>query len=459
MTKDLTKGKTFNLILNFALPVLLGYLFQQFYNLVDTIIVGKGIGVGALAAVGSTGSVNFLIIGFCVGISTGVSIPVAQCFGAGDYSKMRQYIYNSVILMASVAVVFTIITVIFCKQLLIIMLTPYDIIDQASKYISIIFMGIPFILLFNLVASILRAVGDNKTPLVFLVVASIINIFLDLLLILVFQWGVAGAAIATIVSQGISGIACLVYMLKKFPILIPEHRDRQLDKSLLLNLTNSGLPMGLQYSVTAIGSVLLQVSINTLGSEIVAAVTAASKINIFFCAPFDALGTTMATFAGQNVGAKKWKRLKKGLRESLQIGFVYSIGAFVFMILFGKHLGTLFVDSSQITILNEIYIFLIFQSAFFCLLAIVNIVRFMIQGMGFGTFSIFSGVFEMIARAVMGLYIVPIFGFSAVCIASPMAWLLADLFLIPAFYFCLRRLLSSHKKARLKLQLLYSGNV
>ena len=290
MTKDLTKGNTLGLIFKFSLPILFGILFQQVYNLVDTVIVGKGIGIEALAAVGSTGSVFFLILGFCIGTTAGLTIPVAQSFGAGDYKKMRRYIYNSAILTVLLSLLFTTATVIFCEPLLVLMLTPPDILGQAVSYVRIVFMGIPFLLLFNLVSAVLRAVGDTKTPLAFLIVSSILNIILDLLLILVFHLGVAGAAIATVVSQGVAGIVCLFYMKHRFPAILPGKEERQIKGALIADLLKSGIPMGMQYSITAVGAVLLQVSVNTLGTGIVAAMASAQKINIFFCAPFDALG-------------------------------------------------------------------------------------------------------------------------------------------------------------------------
>ncbi len=457
MTKDLTKGKTLGIIFNFTLPILFGILFQQVYNLVDTVIVGKGIGIEALAAVGSTGSVFFLILGFCIGTTAGLSIPVAQSFGAGDYRKMRRYIFNSALVTIVIALVFTTLTVIYCEPLLILMLTPADILDQAVSYVRIVFMGIPFLLLFNLVSSVLRAVGDTKTPLTFLIVSSILNIFLDLLLILVFRLGVAGAAIATVTSQGAAGIICLFYLKRKFPAILPEKEERKIDLPLIADLLRSGVPMGLQYSVTAVGSVLLQVSVNTLGTGIVAAMAAGVKINVFFCAPFDALGTTMSTFTGQNVGARRWKRLKKGMRDSMIIGSVYSLAAFVFLAFFGKTLGLLFVDSGETAILQNIHSFLFFNSMFFIPLTAVNVVRFMIQGMGFGSIAIFSGLFEMIARTVFAFFIVPKWGYSAVCFSSPTAWILADLFLFPAFFFCLKLLITRDRKKRVSLEPLYSA--
>ncbi|WP_320128262.1 MATE family efflux transporter [uncultured Sphaerochaeta sp.] len=450
MTKDLTDGSPMKLILGFSIPVLLGYVFQQFYNVVDTVIVGKSLGVEALAAVGSTGSVNFLIIGFCMGLCSGFAIPVAQKFGAKDFSLMRQYAFNAGILSIIFSIVLTVLTSLFCRPILVAMQTPPDIIDRAISYIRIIFYGIPLIILYNMVSGIIRALGDSKTPVYFLILSSLMNIGLDLLFILVFHFDVAGAALATIISQGISGIACLVYMTKKFEILQFSQDEKKIRPRHFKTLCNVGIPMGLQYSITAIGSVILQVSVNSLGSGIVAAVTTGSKISMFFSTPFDALGTTMATFGGQNTGSGKFERLKKGVRASSLLGFFYSIVAWIVMYFFGAKLCLLFLGSDNVQIIENAHLFLIIISAFYFPLALVNIVRFMIQGMGFSRFAVFSGIFEMIARIGVALFAVPVWHFTAVCFASPVAWILADFFLVPAFFQCYRKLEDLQRKYEVK---------
>ncbi len=443
MTKDLTGGRPLIRILEFSLPVLYGSLFQQCYNVVDTVIVGRSLGVGALAAVGSTGSLNFLILGFCIGVTSGFALPAARYFGARDYSRMRRSVYNGERLALSVAVIVTAAMVLFCRPLLIIMGTPPDIADRAFSYIRIIFAGIPLLILFNMVSSLLRAVGDSRTPLLFLLASSLLNIFLDLLFILVFRWDVGGAALATVISQGLSGIACLVYMRRRFAILKLLPGDRVRDRGLQAELIAAGLPMGLQYSITAVGALVLQISVNGLGSGVVASVSTAQKIQMFLCAPFDALGTTMATFGGQNTGARAWGRLRRGVRDSSLLGAAYSILALGILIPFGGHMGMLFLPSGETEILGQIHRLLVYNGSFFLPLALVNIVRFMIQGMGFSGFALFAGLFEMIARTGVGLLAVPAWGFDAVCLASPAAWVLADLFLIPAFFVCLKRLEST----------------
>ncbi|MFA6891428.1 MAG: MATE family efflux transporter [Sphaerochaetaceae bacterium] len=440
MTKDLTEGRPMGLILSFFFPVWLGCLFQQFYTVVDTIIVGQSLGVAALAAVGSTGSVNFMINGFCMGLCAGFTIPVAQRFGAKDFSLMRKYVANTKYLCILFSIGLTVLTVAICKPFLLLLQTPSDIVDRATDYIRIIFLGIPLSILYNVVSGIIRALGDSKTPVFFLVLSSLLNIFLDLLFILVFHWDVQGAAFATILSQGVSGLACLIFMKRRYPVLLSTSDERKIRTNLWKPLCANGVPMGLQYSITAIGSVILQASVNTLGSSAVAAVTAGSRISMFFCTPFDAMGTTMATFGGQNTGAGKFSRLHTGLFDCSVIAAAYSAVAFAVMYFYGGNLSMLFLNAGQERIMEESHLFLIINSLFYFPLAWVNIYRFMIQGMGFGTFAILSGVFEMIARSVVAMVFVPVWGFPAVCFASPVAWVLADCFLIPAFHHCERRL-------------------
>lgn len=439
-TKDMTMGSPMKLILGFAVPLLFGFLFQQFYSVVDTVIVGQFLGVKALAGVGSTGSLNFMIIGFCMGVCNGFAIPVAHKFGAKDFSGMRQFIANSVWLSAGFAVVMTAVVVLLCRDILTWMNTPEDIFEFAYIYILIIFWGIPASYLYNLLSGIIRSMGDSKTPLMFLLISSILNIGLDLLCILTFRMGIAGAAVATVVSQLISGVLCLFYMRKKFDILKIEKEEWKVNFSHMKTLCGMGVPMGLQYSITAIGSVILQTSVNSLGSVAVAAVTAAGKVSMFFSCPFDAMGSTMATYGGQNVGAKKLDRLGKGLFSCSVLGIVYALAAFVALFFWGDIFIGMFVKEGSAEIMTQARQMLIVISAFYIPLAFVNIIRFMIQGMGFSAFAVLAGVCEMAARALAGLFLVPAFGFTGACYASPLAWLLADAFLIPAYVHVRRKL-------------------
>jgi putative MATE family efflux protein len=396
--------------------------------------------VKALAGVGATGSINFMIIGFCMGVCNGFAIPVSHKFGAKDYSGMRQFVANSAWLSALFAAVMTVAVTLLCRNILTWMNTPEDIFEYAYIYILIIFIGIPSSFLYNILSGIIRAMGDSKTPLMFLVVSSVLNIGLDLVCIVVFEMGVAGAAVATVVSQLVSGILCLFYMTKKFPVLHITREEWKVNTGHMKVLCGMGVPMGLQYSITAIGSVILQTAVNSLGSTAVAAVTAAGKVGLFFCCPFDAMGSTMATYAGQNVGAKKLDRLEKGLLSCGILGIVYAVAAFVVLFFFGDKFAQLFVSAKETEVLANARLMLVINSAFYIPLAFVNIVRFMIQGMGFSTFAILAGVFEMVARAIAGIFLVPALGLRGACFASPLAWIFADIFLFPAFIHVRRKL-------------------
>lgn len=438
--KDMTQGNPTKLIIGFAFPMLLGYLFQQFYSMVDTIIVGKWLGVSSLAAVGSTGSINFMIIGFCMGVCSGFAIPVAQKFGSKDYHALRKFVANSVWVSVVFAAVMTVVVCLFCMDILRVMKTPSDIIQEAYDYIFVIFLGIPVTYLYNLLAGIIRALGDSKTPVYFLILSSVINIVLDIVSIGVLHMGVAGPAWATVISQGASGLLCLFYMIKKFEILHIQKDEWTYDGSYVKTLCGMGVPMGLQYSITAIGSVLLQVAVNGLGSLAVAAITAGNKISMFFCCPYDALGGTMATYAGQNVGAKKIDRIHQGIKAATVIGVVYSVAAFVILAIFGKQMALLFLEADEVGVISQVHMFLIIISAAYILLTIVNVFRFCIQGMGYSAFAILAGVCEMVGRTIVGFGFVPVFGYVAACFASPVAWVLADAFLIPAYFSCIKKL-------------------
>lgn len=444
MVKDMTNGSPSRHILGFAVPMLFGMLFQQFYNLVDTIIVGKTLGVEALAGVGATGSINFMIIGFCMGVCNGFVIPVAQCFGAKKPADLRKYVFNGYICSVVFAIVLTLASVIFCRKILIVMNTPADIIDHAYNYIVVIFIGIPTVFLYNMVSGVIRSLGDSKTPVVFLVLSSIINVVLDFFLILVCKMGVAGAGWATVTSQLISGLTCLIYMYKKYDILKGDKSERVLDRRFITNLCMNGVPMGLQYSITAIGSTILQAAVNTLGSTYVAAMTAGSKMFNFTCCPFDALGSTMATYAGQNVGAAKIKRLGQGVRSAMIIGSVYSVLSLIVLYFTTDYIALLFVNASETTIIALTRQFILASACFYIPLTGVNVVRFCIQGMGFSVFAISAGILEMIGRAFAAIILIPNIGFMGTCLASPIAWIAADAFLFPAFIHCAKKLNARH---------------
>ena len=444
---DLTTGSPFWSLLKFAIPVILGNLFQLFYTLADSVIVGKTLGAESLAAVGSTSIIIYFVFCFINGFTGGFGICLGQRCGAKDEQGMRKSIAVSTLLSIAFTVVLTLVCCLLSRQILVWMQTPDNIIDGAYSYIFFVFAGIPATYLYNTLAGIIRALGDSKTPVYFLILSSLLNIALDLLFIVQIGTGTAGAAYATVISQAVSGILCLIYMKKKFEILHMHHEETRISGRHIYILCKMGVPMGLQYSITAIGSVVIQTAINSLGSIAVASVTAGQKIGMFFCCPFDALGGTMATYAGQNAGAGKVDRIRQGVRSATLIGGIYSIAACIVLTVFGGVIPLLFVDASETVVIHQAHQFLTFNSLFYIPLTIVNVWRFTIQGMGYSLLAILAGVCEMIARAMVGFLLVPIFGYIIICFASPLAWLLADAFLIPAFFYCQKHLLS--EKARM----------
>ena len=441
MMKDLTEGKPLKLVLSFAFPLLFGMLFQQFYSFVDTAIVGRYLGAEKLAAVGATGSVNFLVIGLCLGFCSGFSIPIAQAFGAKNEHEVRRSVYHAAVLSAGLSLLFGLAATLLCKPLLRLMNTPEEILDSSASYIRIIFAAIPCCVLYNMASGILRALGDSKTPVAFLVLASLVNIALDLFLIIACGMDVAGAAVATAVSQLIAGIGCLVVMIRRFPILRLTKEDRRFSVKRGRGMLGIGLPMGLQFSITAIGSVMIQWSVNGLGVNAVAAISAAVKLSMFFACVFDALATTMATYAGQNTGARKLDRIGQGLRCASAVGIVYCAAAFGVVMLFGESLLSLFIDRGEnAEVMEMAYLYLKINASMYIPLLFVNIVRLSIQGMGFTRVAMFAGLAEMLARTAVALWVVPAAGFTGACLANPAAWVMADLFLFPCYFRLIRTL-------------------
>lgn len=440
MTRDLTTGSPLKQIILFTFPAFLGMLFQQFYNVVDTIIVGKLLGIGPLAGVGATGSLSFMVLGFCMGICNGFAIPVAQKFGAGDEVEMRKFVANSLWMTAFFSLVITVPVCIFCRPILQLMNTPEDVFEYAYQYIFIIFLGIPAAFLYNILAGILRSLGDSRSPLMFLALSSVLNVVLDIVTIKYLHTSVNGPALATVISQAISGIICLFYMYRRFTVLHISPEERRLDTEKIKRLCYMGIPMGLQYSITAIGSLIIQATMNGFGSVAVAGATAANRINGFLACPIESLGASMAPYVGQNLGAGKLNRITKGVVDASLCGFICAGVLYGIVLLFGDSLVTIFLDTPDPQVIDYAIQFLHIVCAGYCLLTLVNVVRFSIQGMGFSVLAILSGVMEMIARSVAGLVIAPHIGFAAVALGHPLAWLAADCFLIPAFFLCRKKI-------------------
>lgn len=438
MTHDLTSGKPLKMVLQFTIPVLLGLLLQQVYSVVDTAIVGHALGVMALGGVGATSSVNYLVIGFCTGLCTGMAIPVAQAFGANDVRQLRRYIGNCVWLCVIVSAALLALTLPACRLLLTAMGTPEEEMSYAFDYIFVIFIGIPAIILYNMGACVLRALGDSRSPVWFLAIASLINIVLDLLTVCVLDWGVRGAAVATVVSQAVSGVLCVWYMRRCFPVLRMEKDDWRLRSREASRLLGMGVPVGLQCSITAIGSVILQTAVNSLGAICVAGVAAATKLFQLFCCPYDALAMAATNFVGQNLGAGKYDRIRQGIFACCLLGVVYCAVHFLLAQFGTPYAILLFIRPEEAEAVLPFAWKMCRMDAYFGLfLMLVNVLRLSIQGMGYSRLSLLSGVLEMVARIFISVWAVPQFGFAAACMANPLAWVLANCFLIPGVFKCL----------------------
>lgn len=430
MQKDMTAGSPAKAIVGFTIPVFIGNIFQQFYSMVDTIIVGKFVGTKALAAVGSVGTINFLIIGFMLGLTAGFTVLTAQRYGAGDMKNMRRTVGSAAVLSLIVTLVMTLVSMLGMRGLLQFMHTPEDIFADAYQYIMIICGGIFATVLYNLLASVLRALGNSQVPLYFLILSALLNVVLDLLFIIVFHWGAAGAAYATVISQGVSGILCLVYIAKKMPELRLEKEDFRLSAHIVKMQVGIGIPMALQYSITAIGTMMVQSALNMLGSMAVAAFTAASKVEQIATQAYVALGTTMATFCAQNMGAGKLDRIRRGFRATTWIGVGYSLVFGLLTAFFGKYLTYLFVSSDVQTLMGQVDIYLKCASLFFIALNIVNVYRNGIQGMGYGVLPMMAGVAELLGRGIVALAAGLNRSYLLACLASPVAWVFAGVLLL-----------------------------
>lgn len=435
---DMTTGSPMKIIFNFTLPIFIGNVFQQFYNMADAVIVGKFVGNKALAAVGSTGTIMFLIYGFVVGMTAGFTVLTAQKFGAGDMPAMRRTVVGASFLSLVVGLVLTAAFMVFMKPWLVLMHTPEDIFADAYAYIMIISVGILAQMLYNLLASILRALGNSRVPLYFLILAALLNIVLDLVLIIVFHMGAAGAAVATVISQGISGVLCLFYIIRKVPLLRLTRDDRHLSGDLLRTQIRIGIPMALQYSITAVGTMMVQSALNILGSTLVAAYTAAGKIEQIVTQAYVAMGTTMATYGAQNMGAGDVSRIRQGFKASTIIGIIYAVVSAVLVMTVGKYMTYLFVSEDVALIMDSVNTYLICVGIFFIPLAIVNIYRNGIQGLGYGLLPMMAGVAELVGRGAVAVIAAGRKSYLGVCLASPAAWILASLLLIGMYYYVVK---------------------
>lgn len=439
-TCDMTVGNPTNDIMRFALPLVLGYILQQMYLVIDAAIVGRWVGVGALAAVGASSSIMFLVMGFCNGSCAGFAIPIAQAFGARDYRKMRVYVANAVRIAVVMAVVVTFMTCLLCARILRVVNTPADVFGDAYAFLLLQFLAIPFTIAYNLLAGFMRALGDSKRPFLFLVFSSVVNILLDVLLILLVGMGVEGAGIATLLSQLFASVLCVYYIRRNLGLLIPHGDERRYDNRRISVLLNNGIPMGLQFSITAIGSIMLQSANNALGTVYVASFTAAMRIKYLFTCVFENIGVAMATYCGQNIGAGRIYRIRLGEWSAVKIMLVYFVFTAIVIFPFADFMMQLFVSSGEQDVVANAARFMRVSCYFYPALGLLTIFRYSIQGLGYSNLSMLSGVMEMVARCVVSVWLVPAFAFTGVCFGDPVAWVCADLFLMPAFLLLYRHL-------------------
>lgn len=437
---DMTVGSPMRAIFRFAVPLILGYILQQMYLVIDTVIVGRWIGVNALAAIGASTSIMFLIMGFCNGSCAGFAIPVAQAFGAKDFRKMRTYVSNSYRIAITFAVVITLLSCLFCKKILHLVNTPLEVFDDAYIFLMLQFAAIPFTIGYNLLAGQIRALGNSKQPFYFLITASVVNILLDVLLILILGLGVEGAGIATLLSQAFSVCLCIRFIKKKMQILIPQGEERDFDNKKISILLNNGVPMGLQFSITGIGIIMLQSANNALGITCVAAFIAAMRIKYLFTCVFENIGVAMATYCGQNLGAKKMERISQGVRAAIKMMLIFFVFSFIVITPFADDMMTLFVDKGEAEVVTYAAEFMRIACYFYPCLGLLTIFRYSIQGLGYSNLSMMSGVMEMIARCGVSLWLVPAFAWTGVCYGDPVAWVMADMFLLPAFWWLFKHL-------------------
>jgi len=440
MNQDMTKGSPLRLILLFTLPLVVGNILQQMYQMADTYIVSQTLGVNAFAAVGSTHSINVLVLGLAIGLTSGLSVITAQRFGRKDEKAIRENLAASIIIAGTVSVVLTLLAVTFRRNILAFMNTPHELIGFANDYLTMMFSGLSGIVLFNLVSNLLRAIGNTRAPLIFLAIASVLNVMLDLIFILVFDMGVAGAGLATVIAQFISGLIGLVYIKRHVPMFRIHKEDWSAGFKQIKEHSAIAFPMGFQTSLIAIGMIVVSMTLNTLGPEAVAATTAAQKIDSLATKPLMAVGVTMATYTAQNYGADRLDRVWEGVQKVLKVTTIYSLVVGAVLIVFGQYFALLFVGPENTEILEMTRLYFITNSAFYVLLSSLIVHRYTLQGLGRSTAPTLAGLFELFGRVGAVLLLSQSLGFVGVGLSNPLAWIGALIPLLGSYYALKRRL-------------------
>lgn len=439
LTNDMTVGKPAGLIIQFMIPMCLGNIFQQFYNIADSIIAGQFIGVNGLAAIGGTGSLMFFVTGWLNGLSSGFAIIVSQMFGAKRYKDMRHYVAMSVYLMFAFAFLMTVGFEAANEPILRMMNSPEEIMGDVKAYMTIIYAGLIVTAAYNSLAAFLRALGDSRSPLYFLIISAVTNVVLDIVFIAYFGMGVEGCGYATVIAQGISALLCLIYIIKKFPILHLKKEDFKISMSSFKHLLALGIPMGLQFSITAIGTIIVQGAVNMYGPVYMAAFSAAEKLQSIICSAFSAFGAALATYVGQNRGAGKIDRVRAGVRCTQIMILVWAFLAMTVILLFGKNMMCAFVSPSETEVMEAAQIYFRMASWAYFFEGSIFIYRNALQGMGYGLVPMLGGVFELAARAGIVFLIAGKTSFAGICLADPAAWISALIPLIPYYLFIMKK--------------------
>lgn len=444
MTKDLTTGSPMKIFIMFSIPILLGNLFQQLYNMVDTIIVGQYLGEEALAAVGTTGCLMFLVLGFANGIAQGFGVMIAQAFGAGNHKQLRHFVALIVVLTILVSLILSLPTTIFSKNLLMLLNVPDNILAMADSYIKVIFAGLILTMAYNVEAGILRGVGDSKTPLYFLLLASVLNIILDFVLIVFAKMGTAGAAYATVIGQGVSAVLCFIYMYVKFPLLRLSREDFYYDWDNSKKLLSLGIPMAINYSITAIGTMILQAAINVFGSSVVASYTAASKIINLTTQTMPSLGTTSATYCGQNLGAGKYDRIYKGMRCGFILCAIVGVLGAVISLVAEPWMISMFIPNPTAEAMGYAHTYLVRACTCMIPLAWIFVYRSAMQGLNQALVPMLCGTVELVSRFLVIAIVSKPFGYSGVCWTDPICWLVTGVMVLVAYLLWESRFKRSH---------------
>lgn len=439
MTNDMTSGNPVKLIIRFMIPMCLGNIFQQFYNIADSIIAGQFLGVNALAAIGSTGSLIFLVMGWLNGLTSGFSIWVAQWFGAKKLNRMRHFIAMSLYICAAFVLVMTVGLMIANEPILRLMNAPEELLPDIKAYMGIIYAGLAVTCAYNALAAVLRALGDSKSPLYFLIISALLNVVLDIAFIVIFHMGVEGCAYATVIAQAVSALLCLIYIKKKFPVLKLKKDDFHFSWFTIRKLLSLGIPMGLQFSITAIGTIIVQGAINVYGAVYMAGFSAAGKIQNIICTVFVSFGATIATYVGQNRGAGKMDRVKKGVYLTQAMILISSFIIMAVIHFFGKYMMLIFVDPSETEVLRAAEIYFNTVSWCYPFLGSIYLYRNALQGMGYGLVPMLGGVFELAARALIVLLVAGSASFAGVCMSDPAAWIAALIPLVPYYFWTMKK--------------------